>query len=69
MTLLLATPQAATHSNTAATSITDVPRAALWAAESIAPTAPATKLNTTASAAQSPVVSRWYDDPSALRGF
>ena len=32
MTLLLATPQAATHSNTAATSITDVPRAALWAA-------------------------------------
>ena len=33
MTLLVATPQAATYSNTAAASITDVPRAALWTAE------------------------------------
>ena len=69
MTLLVATPQAATYSDTAAVSITDVPRAALWAAESITPAPPATKLNTTASAARTPAVSRWYDNPNALRGL
>lgn len=69
MTLLVATPQAATYSDTAAVSITDVPRAALWAAESIAPAPPAEKLNTIASAARTPTISHWYDDPSALRGL
>ena len=69
MTLLVATPQAATYSDTAAASIADVPRAALWAAESIAPAPPASKLNTAASAVGSPTVSRWYDDPNALRGL
>ena len=69
MTLLVATPQAATYSDTAAASITDVPRTVLWAAESIAPAPPAAKLNATASAARTPTVSRWYDDPNALRGL
>jgi hypothetical protein len=69
MTLLVATLQAATYSNTAAASVTDVSRAALRAAESIVPAPPAAKLNTTASATGSPRVSRWYDDPNALRGL
>ena len=54
MTLLVATPQAATYHDTAASSITDVPRAALWAAESIVPAPPAEKLTTTASAVRRP---------------
>jgi hypothetical protein len=69
MTSLFATPQAATYSNTAVASITDVPRAALRAAEPIAPAPPAANLNRAASAARSSTVSRWYDDPSALRGL
>ena len=69
MTLIVATPQTATYSNTAAASVTDVSPAALWAAESIVPAPPAANLNATASAARSPTVSRWYDDPNALRGL
>jgi len=69
MTLLVATPQAATYSNTAAESVTDVSRAVLRAAESIVPAPPAAKLNKTSSAAGSPTVFRWYDDPNALRGL
>jgi len=69
MTLLVATPQATTYSNTAAASVTELPHAAVGAAESIAPHPPAAKLNSAASAVGSPTVLRWYDDPSALRGL
>ena len=63
MTMLVATPQATTHSNTAAAAV-DVSRATppgqvLTAAPGV------TKLNTDAR----PIITRWYDDPNALRGL
>lgn len=67
MTMLVATPQANTHSNTAAAAV-DVSRATppsqvLKAVPGVA--RPNTRLNTDAR----PTVTHWYDDPSALRGL
>jgi hypothetical protein len=61
MTMLVATPQATTHSNTAVAPV-DVPRAT-WPAH-FTPAPAVTKLNTHAR----PIIACW-SDPNTLRGL
>jgi hypothetical protein len=63
MTMLVATPQATTRSNTA-TSDVDVSRAT-WPVQVRTPRPAVTKLNTDTQ----PTITHWYDDPNALRGL
>ena len=63
MTMLVATPQATIHPNTVAAAI-NVSRATS-PGQGLAVAPDITKPNTDAR----PVITRWYDDPNALRGL